>query len=120
MLQEDPCWSPHRAELAAHPAATAEITAQKSPKPVKVVAETPADHHHPFSWLCLPQERKLCAFPFIEVCGSDVIKYMAPLSRQTDFFVPEMKEEVKPDVKEEDSDEDRGTDITGETAGLGV
>lgn len=38
---------------------------------------------------------------------------MAPLSRQTDFFVPEMKEEVKTDVKEEDSDEDRGTDITG-------
>lgn len=45
---------------------------------------------------------------------------MAPLSRQTDFFVPEMKEEVKPDVKEEDSDEDRGTDITGETVGLGL
>lgn len=44
---------------------------------------------------------------------------MAPLSRQTDFFVPEMKEEVKPDVKEDDSDEDRGTDITGETVGLG-
>ncbi|XP_056884969.1 testis-expressed protein 264 homolog [Takifugu flavidus] len=59
------------------------------------------------------EERKLCAFPFIEVCGSDVITYMAPLSRQTDFFVPEMKEEVKADVKEEDSDEDRGTDITG-------
>lgn len=38
---------------------------------------------------------------------------MVPLSRQTDFFVPEMKEEVKTDVKEEDSDEDRGTDITG-------
>lgn len=40
---------------------------------------------------------------------------MVPLSRQTDFFVPEMKEEVKTDVKEEDSDEDRGTDITGNT-----
>lgn len=85
------------------------------------MAGTPADHHHPFSLLFLPpQERKLCAFPFIEVCGSDAIKYMAPLSRQTDFFVPEMKEEVKPDVKEEDSDEDRGTDITGETVGLGL
>lgn len=67
--------------------------------------------------LCLSQERKLCAFPFIEVCSSDAIKYMAPLSRQTDFFVPEMKEEVKTDVKEEDSDEDRGTDITGEDWG---
>ncbi|KAM7006896.1 testis-expressed protein 264 homolog [Tautogolabrus adspersus] len=59
------------------------------------------------------EERKLSAFPTIEVCGSDVINYMVPLSRQTDFFVPEMKEDVKTDVKEEDSDEDRGTDITG-------
>ncbi|XP_069563529.1 testis-expressed protein 264 homolog [Brachyistius frenatus] len=58
------------------------------------------------------EERKLCAFPTIEICSSDVINYMVPLSRQTDFFVPEMKE-VKADVKEEDSDEDRGTDITG-------
>lgn len=67
--------------------------------------------------MLLSQERKLCAFPFIEVCSSDVIKYMAPLSRQTDFFVPEMKQEVKTDVKEEDSDEDRGTDITGKNCG---
>lgn len=49
----------------------------------------------------------------IEICGANIINYMVPLSRQTDFFVPEMKEEVKTDVKEEDSDEDRGTDITG-------
>lgn len=63
--------------------------------------------------MSLPQERKLCAFPTIEICSSDIINYMVPLSRQTDFFVPEMKEEVKTDVKEEDSDEDRGTDITG-------
>ncbi|XP_028302658.1 testis-expressed protein 264 [Gouania willdenowi] len=59
------------------------------------------------------KERKLSAFPYIEICNSDYIDYMVPLSRQTDFFVPEMKEEVKTDVKEEDSDEDRGTDITG-------
>lgn len=63
--------------------------------------------------LLLSQERKLCAFPVIEICGFEIINYMAPLSRQTDFFVPEMKEELKTDVKEEDSDEDRGTDITG-------
>lgn len=46
---------------------------------------------------------------------------MVPLSRQTDFFVPEMRDEAKADVKEEDSDEDRGTDITGNilhTAGM--
>lgn len=60
------------------------------------------------------EERKLSAFPYIEICKSGVINYMVPLSRQTDFFVPEMKEELKtPDVKEDDSDEDRGTDITG-------
>ncbi|XP_042263397.1 testis-expressed protein 264 homolog [Thunnus albacares] len=59
------------------------------------------------------EERKLCAFPTIEIYSPDVINYMVPLSRQTDFFVPEMKDEVKTDVKEEDSDEDRGTDITG-------
>lgn len=70
--------------------------------------------------LFLSQERKLCAFPVIEVYSSDVIKYMAPLSRQTDFFVPEMKEEVKTDVKAEDSDEDRGTDITGENCGCQI
>ncbi|CAG5981434.1 unnamed protein product [Menidia menidia] len=59
------------------------------------------------------QERKLCAFPVIEIYTSDVMSYMAPLSDQTDFFVPEMKEDVKSDVKDDNSDEDRGTDITG-------
>nr|XP_057911770.1 testis-expressed protein 264 homolog [Doryrhamphus excisus] len=59
------------------------------------------------------EERKLSAFPIIEICASVVTHYMVPLSRQTDFFVPEVKDEVKADVKEEDSDEDRGTDITG-------
>lgn len=63
----------------------------------------------------LSQERKLCAFPSVEIYRSDVINYMVPLSHQMDFFVPEMKEEVKTDVKEEESDEDRGTDITGIT-----
>uniref|UniRef100_A0A3Q0SPV2 Testis expressed 264, ER-phagy receptor a n=1 Tax=Amphilophus citrinellus TaxID=61819 RepID=A0A3Q0SPV2_AMPCI len=63
------------------------------------------------------EERKLCAFPNIEIYRSDVINYMVPLSRQTDFFVPEMKEEVRTDVKEEDSDDDRGTDITEEKKG---
>lgn len=49
----------------------------------------------------------------MEICGPDIINYMAPLSRQSDFLVPEMVEETPTDVKEEDSDEDRGTDITG-------
>jgi len=45
---------------------------------------------------------------------------MVPLSRQADFFVPEMmmEEEAKTELREEDSDEDRGTDITG--GGLSV
>lgn len=38
---------------------------------------------------------------------------MVPLCRQMDFFVPELTEQVKTDGKDEDSDEDRGTDITG-------
>ncbi|XP_072308788.1 testis-expressed protein 264 isoform X2 [Eucyclogobius newberryi] len=59
------------------------------------------------------QERKLSAFPYIEICSSDSIHYMVPLSRQTDFFVPEVKDESRADMKEDDSDEDRGTDITG-------
>ncbi|XP_077582604.1 testis-expressed protein 264 [Stigmatopora nigra] len=59
------------------------------------------------------EERKLSAFPNIEICYPSVTNYMVPLSRQTDFFVPEMKDETKADVKEEESDEDRGTDITG-------
>ncbi|XP_051932904.1 testis-expressed protein 264 homolog [Hippocampus zosterae] len=59
------------------------------------------------------EERKLSAFPYIEICHSLVTNYMVPLSRQTDFFVPEMRDEAKADAKEEDSDEDRGTDITG-------
>ncbi|XP_008408078.1 testis-expressed sequence 264 protein [Poecilia reticulata] len=59
------------------------------------------------------EERKLCAFPFIETFHSNVINYMAPLCRQMDFYVPELTEQVKTDGKDEDSDEDRGTDITG-------
>ncbi|XP_061640622.1 testis-expressed protein 264 [Phyllopteryx taeniolatus] len=59
------------------------------------------------------KERKLSDLLNIEICDSLVTNYMVPLSRQTDFFVPEMRAEAKADVKEEDSDEDRGTDITG-------
>lgn len=61
------------------------------------------------------KERRLSANPFLEICNSDCIEYMAPLSRQTDFFVPEALEELRAEAecKEDDSDEDRGTDITG-------
>ncbi|XP_038135908.1 testis-expressed protein 264 homolog isoform X1 [Cyprinodon tularosa] len=53
------------------------------------------------------------AFPFLTIYHSDVIHYMVPLSRNMDFFVPEMIEELTTTNKDEDSDEDRGTDITG-------
>ncbi|CAL8335439.1 unnamed protein product [Lota lota] len=59
------------------------------------------------------EARKLSAFPTIEVCKDDQTQFMVPLARQTDFFVPEMREEAKTELREEDSDEDRGTDITG-------
>ncbi|XP_062329004.1 testis-expressed protein 264 homolog [Osmerus eperlanus] len=62
---------------------------------------------------CYVQERKLCAFPAIEIYKSDLIHYMMPLSRQTDFFVPEMREEAKRDTNDKESDEDMGSDITG-------
>lgn len=62
---------------------------------------------------CYVQERKLCAFPTIEIYKADLIHYMMPLSRQTDFFVPEMREEAKTETTEKESDEDVGSDITG-------
>ncbi|KAJ3603048.1 hypothetical protein NHX12_030792, partial [Muraenolepis orangiensis] len=58
-------------------------------------------------------ERKLNAFPNMQVCGDRETQYMVPLSHQMDFYVPEMREEVKTEPREDDSEEDRGTDITG-------
>ncbi|XP_018430937.1 PREDICTED: testis-expressed sequence 264 protein, partial [Nanorana parkeri] len=37
-------------------------------------------------------ERKLCAHPYVEIYKGDKIIFMCPLSRQDDFYVPEMKE----------------------------
>lgn len=38
------------------------------------------------------QERKLCAYPMLEVYQKDTIQFMAPLSKQDDFFVEEAKQ----------------------------
>ncbi|KAM9327145.1 testis-expressed protein 264 [Gastrophryne carolinensis] len=38
------------------------------------------------------KERKLCAHPYVEIYKGDKIIFMCPLSRQNDFYVPEMKE----------------------------
>ncbi|XP_030062078.1 testis-expressed protein 264 [Microcaecilia unicolor] len=37
------------------------------------------------------KERKLCAHPWIEIYKGDKIYFVCPLSRQGDFYVPEMK-----------------------------
>ncbi|OCT85686.1 testis-expressed protein 264 homolog [Xenopus laevis] len=38
------------------------------------------------------KERKLCAHPYLEIYKGDKIIFMCPLSRQDEFYVPEMKE----------------------------
>ncbi|XP_059142790.1 testis-expressed protein 264-like [Physella acuta] len=40
------------------------------------------------------EERKLCAYPFIEYYDGKVIHFMAPLSKQEEFFVPECEQEA--------------------------
>lgn len=45
------------------------------------------------------KERRLCAHPFIEVYRAGQILYIAPLARQGDFYVPE----VRPLATQEDS-----------------
>ncbi|XP_051957287.1 LOW QUALITY PROTEIN: testis-expressed protein 264 homolog [Xyrauchen texanus] len=56
------------------------------------------------------KERKLCAHPFLEIFREGMIHYMAPLARQGDFYVPEVREAQRW-LKE--SEEDGRTDITG-------
>ncbi|XP_053325156.1 testis-expressed protein 264 [Spea bombifrons] len=41
------------------------------------------------------KERKLCAHPYVEIYKGDKIIFMCPLSRQDDFYVPEMKELIR-------------------------
>ncbi|KAJ8361166.1 hypothetical protein SKAU_G00176910 [Synaphobranchus kaupii] len=54
-------------------------------------------------------ERKLCAHPYLEIYKEEVIEYVCPLSRQSDFYVPEARDKEK----EEESEEDRQTDVAG-------
>ncbi|XP_037390949.1 testis-expressed protein 264 isoform X2 [Pygocentrus nattereri] len=37
-------------------------------------------------------ERRLSAYPFLEICKGDLIHYMCPLENQESFFVPELLE----------------------------
>ncbi|XP_006630764.3 testis-expressed protein 264 homolog isoform X2 [Lepisosteus oculatus] len=59
------------------------------------------------------KERKLCAHPFLEIYRGDLIHYMSPLARQSDFYVPEVRDTERKLQADEES-EDRQTDITGE------
>ncbi|KAM4652281.1 testis-expressed protein 264 [Discoglossus pictus] len=47
------------------------------------------------------KERKLSAHPYVEIYKGDKIIFMCPLSRQDDFYVPEMKEILRKEKGEE-------------------
>ncbi|XP_076870485.1 testis-expressed protein 264 [Brachyhypopomus gauderio] len=47
-------------------------------------------------------ERRLSAYPILEICKGDVIHYMCPLEDQKSFFVPEM---IEKETKENEDDE---------------
>ncbi|KAM9443890.1 testis-expressed protein 264 isoform 1-T2 [Clarias gariepinus] len=59
------------------------------------------------------KDRKLCAHPFLEIYRNHLIHYLSPLSRQGDFYVPEVQKAPKRQSEGEDSEEDKGSDITG-------
>ena len=40
----------------------------------------------------LSQERRLCAHPFLQIYRDGQIQFMAPLARQGDFYVPEVRQ----------------------------
>ncbi|XP_061779586.1 testis-expressed protein 264 homolog isoform X1 [Nerophis lumbriciformis] len=54
------------------------------------------------------KERKLCAHPFLEIYREGLIHFMAPLARQGDFYVPEVRL-----VKKEHEEFDSDTDVSG-------
>lgn len=64
---------------------------------------------------CFVQDRKLCAHPYLEIYKGDLIYYMSPLARQSDFYVPEVQAAERKPEDAEESEDDRGTDITGMT-----
>lgn len=56
----------------------------------------------PLSLILLLQEKRLCAHPFLEIYRDGQIHFMAPLTRQDDFYVPEVRRvERRPLAKEE-------------------
>lgn len=64
------------------------------------------------------KKQSLCAWPMIEMYDSTEIRFVAPLTRQEDFLVPEATEEpAESDVRyTEDEDERSGAEGGGEQA----
>ncbi|XP_008284311.1 testis-expressed sequence 264 protein [Stegastes partitus] len=57
------------------------------------------------------KERRLCAHPFLEIYRDSQIQFMAPLARQGDFYVPEVRPVERRSSEQEDSHSD--SDISG-------
>nr|XP_057935589.1 testis-expressed protein 264 homolog isoform X2 [Doryrhamphus excisus] len=57
------------------------------------------------------KERKLCAHPFLEIYREELIHFMAPLARQGDFYVPEVRLAERRLLAEGELDSD--SDISG-------
>ncbi|KAM9758828.1 testis-expressed protein 264 homolog isoform 3-T3 [Menidia menidia] len=57
------------------------------------------------------KERRLCAHPFLEIYREGRIQFMVPLSRQGDFYVPEVRQVERRLSEEEESHSD--TDVSG-------
>lgn len=58
-------------------------------------------HLPPTQRFPLFQEKRLCAHPFLEIYRDGQIHFMAPLARQGDFYVPEVRRvERRPPVKD--------------------
>ncbi|XP_069062855.1 testis-expressed protein 264 [Pleurodeles waltl] len=68
------------------------------------------------------KERKLCAHPYIEIYKGDLIQFVCPLSRQSDFYVPEMKELLRK-LREEEEEAgivDTGTDMLSDSSSMSL
>lgn len=61
---------------------------------------SPPPHTHTH-FIPLFQEKRLCAHPFLEIYRDGQIHFMAPLARQGDFYVPEVRRVERRSLKKE-------------------
>ncbi|XP_075966770.1 testis-expressed protein 264 homolog isoform X1 [Anarhichas minor] len=70
------------------------------------------------------KEKRLCAHPFLEIYREGLIQFMAPLARQGDFYVPEVRKAERKLLEQEDLQSDSevsGADSNSEcSSGSGV